>query len=178
MTGVQTCALPISTLTVSAAEASIASVGDNALAQVHLRAGVSLAIGGTGVLRLENLQADGDNALRLTGGAVTLAGKNGGTPGILTVPVVLEGPVSLAAQAAHVTNSNGKPLEPMDIIWKTLLPGWSAITAMELNGKHVRMALMGGNYADLVRLWLDKGDPSHGHPIHTLLLEEIGRAHV
>lgn len=161
----------VSTLTVSAAEASIASVGDNALAQVHLRAGVSLAIGGTGVLRLENLQADGDNTLRLTGGAVTLAGKNGGTPGILTVPVVLEGPVSLAAQAAHVTNSNGKPLEPMDIIWKTLLPGWSAITAMELNGKHVRMALMGGNYADLVRLWLDKGDPSHGHPIHTLLLE-------
>ena len=41
----------VSTLTVSAAEASIASVGDNALAQVHLRAGVSLAIGGTGVLR-------------------------------------------------------------------------------------------------------------------------------
>lgn len=160
-----------STLTVRAAEASIATVGDSTLAQVHLQAGTSLTIGGTGLLRLENLRAGGENVLRLTGGAVALAGKNGGTPGVLTVPVVLDGPVSLAAQAANVTDSSGKPLEPMDIIWKTLLPGWSAITAMELNGKQVRMALMGGHYADFVRLWLDKGDPSHGHPIHTLLLQ-------
>ncbi len=160
-----------STLTVSAAEASIVSAGENTLAQVHLRSGVVLTLGGTGHLRLGSFQAEEGGVLRLTGGAVSLAGKGGGAPGILTVPVVIDGPVSLAAQAANVTNASGKPLEPLDVIWKALLPGWSAITAMELNGKHVKMALMGGNYADLVRLWLDKGNPSHGHPLHALMFQ-------
>lgn len=169
----------ISTLTVDAAEANVLSAEASVLAEVQLREGASLALGGSGRLQIGAFHSDAANALRLTGGAVELLGEREGEPGVLAVPVVLEGAASLAARASSVRSPEGTSLEPLDIVWKALFPGWSAITAMELNGRQARMALLGGEHPSLARLWLEKGDPSHGYPIHALTIrgrDEAGRS--
>ena len=86
--------------------------------------------------------------------------------GSLAVPVVMDGPALLAARAAHVTNAARKPLTPFDIVWKTLLPGWNAITSLSVDGKQSRLALMSGEPA---RLWLEKANTSQGSPIHQIV---------
>lgn len=164
-------------LTVTAGEARIFSAGETVLGELQLKEGTSLTLGGEGLLQTGALRADGSNALRMTGGAVVLVGKNGETLGTLTVPVVLDGPVSLAARAVHVSDLEGRALEPFDIVWKTLLPGFSAVTEMTLDGRQMKMALMSGGISTLMRLWMDKGDPSHGYP-HSLFVrgrDEFGR---
>ena len=154
---------------VLAAEASsvqISSPGETALGEVRLRPGTSLILGGGGLVRIGALRGDVSNVLRLTGGAVILAPpEEGGTLGTLTVPVVVDGPVFLAAQATHVTNGSGKPLAPFDVVWRTLLPGWSAVTSLTVDGKHGRAALLSGEPA---RLWLEKGE--RGSPVHTVII--------
>lgn len=137
------------------------------LGAIHLRQNAVLTLGGTGLLRLSALRGGG--SLRLEGGAVILTEKDGGEPGAgtLQVPVVIDGPVSLTAQVSNVRSPGGARLEPLDIIWKTLLPGWSSITSMEADGRQVKMAM---HSADPARLWLEKWDPSRGYPIHTLVL--------
>lgn len=169
----------ISTLTVDAAGARVLSAGASVLAEVQLREGASLTLDGSGRLQIGAFHGDASNALRLTGGAVELLGEKRGEPGALAVPVMLEGAASLAARAAIVRSPEGTGLEPLDIVWKALFPGWSAITAMELNGRQARMALLGGEHPSLARLWLERGDPSHGYPIHALTIrgrDEAGRS--
>ena len=96
------------------------------------------------------------------------------TPGTVTVPVVLDGPASLAAQAQVVRDAGGRTLEPFDVVWKALLPGFSAVTSMAVDGQQARMALLHGQHPDLAKLWLAKGDlSSQGYPAH--LLEIRGR---
>lgn len=86
--------------------------------------------------------------------------------GTLNVPVVVDGPVLLAARAAAVTSGAGKPMAPFDIVWRTLLPGWSAMTALSVDGRQGRALLLSGEPA---RLWLEKGD--QGSPaVHTVIL--------
>lgn len=163
----------IPVLTAASPAAQIVSPGEAALGEVRLRPGAALTLGGGGVLRLGALRGDESNILRLTGGAVLLAADGEGEAmGSLPVPVVVDGPVLLAAQAAHVTSGSGEPLAPFDVVWRTLLPGWSAVTSLAVDGRHGRALLLSGEPA---RLWLSKGD--QGSPaVHTVVLRGKDKA--
>ena len=166
----------VSTLTIASPEARVFSAGETALGEVRLRSGVSLTLGGGGVFKIGGFHAGASNALRLTGGAVVMEERDGEAP--LAVPVVLDAPASLAVRAASVSGPGGKPLEAFDIVWKTLLPGWSAMTAVEADGRQAKMTLSPFHPA---RLWLDKGDPSHGYPAHIVAFrgrDEFGRPRI
>lgn len=165
----------VSTLTADGGAVQIFSAGENTLGQVRLEKGASLTLDGAGLLKIGVLRADPSNTLRLTGGAVIIQEEDGEDVRALTVPILVDGSASLAARAITVSNPAGKALEPFDVVWKTLLPGWSAVTAMESDGRPGRLTLFSD---DPLRLWLAKGDPSHGYPIHTLVLQgrdESGR---
>ncbi len=153
-------------LNVEGAAVQVSSPGETVLGEVHLRPGASLTLSGGGPVRIGSLRGSEDSVLRLTGGVVLVeAGEEGGDYGILSVPVVIDGPVLLAARAAAVTNGAGKPMAPFDVVWRTLLPGWSAVTSLTVDGKHGRTMLLNGEPA---RLWLEKGE--RGSPIHTVII--------
>ena len=156
-------------LIVDTAMAQLLTAGGNRLAEVLLKEGSSLTLGGGGLLRLGLLQANDSNTLRLTGGAVAVEepGEGEGSPSKpLAIPVLLEGAASFAARAGNVHAPNGVALEPLDVVWKALLPGWKSVSAIAIDGRQTKLALLNG---DPMRLWLEKGDPSHGAPIHTLM---------
>lgn len=157
----------VSVLTVETSQARVWSVGETLLDEVRLPRGAVLELGGAGLIKIGGLRADASNTLRLTGGAVALAEGREDPAQFPPVSVVLEGPVSLAAPASGAVTAGGGRLKAFDVIWKTFLPGWSAITSVETGGRQVRMALMNG---DPVRLWLDKGDASRGYPVHGLVI--------
>lgn len=160
-----------SLLTANAPGASIVTAGQNVLGELRLGDGTALTLGGGGRLVLAALAGNG--TARLTGGSVVVPGKEEGSLGTVSLPVLLEGPASLAAQASQVTLPGGKEAEPFDIIWKTLLPGWTSISSMELDGKQVKMGL---HYPDAARLWMSKGDA--GHPLHSFIIrgrDKMGR---
>jgi flagellin-like hook-associated protein FlgL len=161
----------LSTLTVDSSAARIFVPEQSILKEVRLGEGAVLTVSGGALAKIGSLHAGGSSLLRLTEGAAVALGRTEGAPegesrAVLTVPVVVDGPVSLAAQAAHVLDGAGNRLEPFDLIWKTLLPGWSAITALEMDGRQAKMNLLNG---DPVRLWLVRGD--HGAPIHSLVVQ-------
>jgi len=164
-------AVKVSLVTVASAEARILSAGENTVAELELREGAALTMGGGGQVRLGLLRGGSSNLLRLTGGAVVVRQGDSEPLGTVTVPVVVDGPAVLAAQAASVTNAAGEPLEPVDLIWKTLLPGWSGVTAAAIDGRQAKLALTGGNSPDPARLWLAKWDAAQGHPFHTVILQ-------
>ena len=163
-------------LTVGTALARVFTAGETVLQEVRLQHGASLTLGSGGRLEIGVLHGDRSNALHLTGGAVIVPGKAGEVYGTLSVPVFLDGAVSLAAHAAHVSSANGKSLEPFDMILKTLLPGWDSITSLMIDGKQARMSLLGGETADPARLWLAKDDGSHGFPVHTVVIRGRDRS--
>lgn len=161
----------LSALTVDSGAARIFVLEQSILKEVRLGEGAVLTVSGGALAKIGSLHAGGSSLLRLTEGAAVALGRTEGAPEgdsreVLTVPVVVDGPVSLAAQAAHVRDTAGNRLEPFDLIWKTLLPGWSAITALEIDGRQAKMNLLNG---DPVRLWLVRGD--HGAPIHSLVVQ-------
>jgi len=163
-------------LTVDSPQARVATEGENRLGEVRLTKDAALILEGGGLVRLSDLRGDSSNLLRLTGGALIQDGGEGKETRDWKVPVVVEGPALLMAQGAVVVrDGGGKALDPFDLVWKTLLPGWSTLTSLEEEGKQAKQALHSG---DLARLWLDKGDPTHGFTIHTLFLQgrdEAGR---
>lgn len=154
-------------LTAASPAARLSSPQEAALGEVRLRPGAALTLGGGGLVRIAALHGDQGSVLRLAGGAVVVAAeREGETMGTLNVPVVVAGPVLLAAHAANVTSESGKPMAPFDVVWRALLPGWSAITALSVDGRHSRALLLSGEPA---RLWLEKGD--QGSPAaHTVVL--------
>lgn len=156
----------ISVLTVGANGARMFCSGESILREVNLPEGAVLTLDGGGPVKIGILRGNESNTLRLLGGAAVMLEQEGEEMKSLTVPVVVEGLVSLAARAVSVRNAEGKPLEPFDVIWKALLPGWNSVTALEMEGQRTKTALMNG---ELIRLWLTKGDPSHGAPIHRLV---------
>lgn len=160
----------VSVLTADAASARIFSSGETQIEQLVLRPGASLTLGG-GLVRLGGADGGGGGVLRLTGGGGIIlaapAGEEGEAMGALSVPVVADGPVLLSARAVSVTSASGKPMSPFDIVWRTLLPGWSGITSLTADGRQTRLALLSGEPA---RLWLEKEDPSHGSPIHPIVI--------
>lgn len=155
-----------SLVTVDTAEARLVTVGENTVEELRLKRGTSVTLGGAGMIRIGSLRAGGDNVLRLSGGGAVVLGGNG--EAALTVPVRIDGPVSLAAQAAVVNSTGGKAMAPVDLIWKTLLPGWHSVTALEVDGRQARTLLLNGNPPDPGRLWLERGD--QGSPIHTVVI--------
>lgn len=151
-------------LAIHTAEARVFNTGESTVDELLLRQGASLTLDGRGPLRIGALRADRSNVLRLTGGAAII-GKGCSPSELPAISVLLDGPALLSAPVASVSSSGGKPLAPLDIIWKTLLPGWSSITSIEVDGRQSKTALLSGTPA---RLWLD---PSHGSPAHTLVIQ-------
>lgn len=155
-------------------EVRLAGAGENSLQTVRLGPGTALTLEGGGFLRMGTLEAAPTALLRLRPGAAAEVRQGEETLGEVKIPVILEGPASLAARADQVRDAQGRRLDPADLIWKTLLPGWSAVTALSVDGRQVKTHLPGGQLPALVRLWLCKGD--QGHPIHTLTLWGRDRA--
>ena len=155
-------------LTVDGSGVQLAGAGENTLQTVRLRPGAVLTLDGGGFLRMGSLEAAPTALLRLRPGAAAEVRRGEDSMGGTRIPVILEGPASLAVQADRVSDTRGRSLDPVDVIWKALLPGWSAVTAMAVDGRQVRTHLPGGELPALVRLWLGKGDGSQGHPIHSL----------
>ncbi len=149
-----------------AASARVSVPGEAALGEVRLRPGAVLTLGGGGLVRIGTLRGGEGSVLHLTGGAAVLAAEEeGGDFGTLPVPVVIDGPVLLAARGAQVSGGSGKPMAPFDLVWRTLLPGWSAVTSLTVDGRHGRALLSSGEPA---RLWLEKGE--RGSPVHTVVI--------
>lgn len=157
-----------SLLTVDGSGVQLAGAGENTLQTVRLRPGAVLTLDGGGFLRMGSLEAAPTALLRLRPGAAAEVRRGEDSMGGTRIPVILEGPASLAVQTDRVSDPRGRSLDPVDVIWKALLPGWSAVTAMAVDGRQVRTHLPGGELPALVRLWLGKGDGSQGHPIHSL----------
>ena len=165
-------------LTADAPAAKIFTAGETELGELRLEKGAVLTVEGSGPLKVSSFRAGEGALLRLAEGTAVLPGGPGQEPGeerlVLTAPVVLEGPASLAAAArAGVRSAEGKTLDPFDLVWEKLLPGWTGVTSVAVDGKQVRMALLRG---DPVRLWLSRGE--HGYDVHDLVLQgrdEAGR---
>ena len=155
-------------LTVAAPEAKISTVGENQLGELRMEPDAALTVEGGGLLRLDGLRGDGSSLLRLAGGALILPEEDGQSRRELSVPIVVEGAAFLMVQAAGVTSPDGKTLEPFDLVWKTMLSSMSAMTSLEVDGKKSEQSLRS---SDPARLWLDKGDPSHGFSVHNLVIE-------
>ena len=166
----------VSTLTAGAPETRVVMAGENVVGEVRMQEGTALRVDGGGVLHIGSLRGNETNALHLSGGAVVLRDQSGSEPGALAIPVFVDGPASLAAiHAGQVRSFEGKVLEPFDILWKTLLPGFDSITSMALDGKQAKMLLSQNN--DPARLWMEKGDLSnHGYPAHRLVIQGRDRS--
>lgn len=159
--------------------ASVSSPEETLLEALQLRPGASLTLSGGGLVRLGGVSGGEGSFLRLSGGAVIVTAEDGEPMGALSVPVVMDGPALLAARAVQVTSASGKAMAPFDIVWKTLLPGWSEITSLAVDGRQARAALMSGEPA---RLWLEKGGkPAQDSPIHPVVIrgrDKLGRSKV
>ena len=163
-------------LNVESAQARVVSAGENTLVQLRLGEGTTLTIDGGGLLHINSLQGGASSVLRLAGGSVVLSQTEAGT---LAASVVADGPVSLlAAEGIIVLNAQEKPLDAFDIVWKTLLPEWSELTSLALDGRQSQLILR-EDQMDMVRLWLLKQDSDGKWPAHTIVLrgrDKVGRA--
>ena len=161
-------------LTVESAQARVLSAGESTLVRLQLGEGTTLTIDGGGLLRIGSLEGGPSGVLRLAGGAVVLTDDQAGNQ---AVSVVVDGPVSLlAAEGTAVVNAQGEPLKPFDIVWKLLLPDWSSITSLAVDGKQGPLALMRNDQEDPVRLWLLRQDSDEKYPAHILTLRGRDKA--
>ena len=159
-------------LAVDSAQARVLTAGENALARLLLGEGATLTLGGGGSLRIGELRGWASGVLRLTGGVVVLEGERG-TP---AASVVVDGPVSLlAAEGTDVRSTRGEPLTPFDLMLKTLLPEWSSLTSLGVDGQQGQLALR-EDQMDQVRLWLLPRNSDHREPAHTITLKGRNRA--
>ena len=142
--------------------------GENELAQVELGENTVLTVDGGGLVRIGVLRGETSGVLRLTAGAVEIGGAQGGAS------VVVDGPVSLiAAEGIAVRNAQGEELTPFDILWKTLLPEWSALTGLAVDGRQAKLGLP-NDQPDFTRMWLLRGE-NKGYPVHTIALRGRNR---
>ena len=141
----------------------VVSAGENKLAQVELGENSVLTVDGSGLVRIGVLRGGASSILRLIGGAMVIDAAQGAS-------VVVDGPVSLiAAEGVAVQNAQGEPLTSFDILWKTLLPEWSALTGLTVDGQQTRLGLP-DDRPDFLRMWLLRGEEDKGYPAHTLSL--------
>ncbi len=156
-----------SAVTAEGAQARLLSAGENELTSIALRPGASLTLEGEGTLRVGSLAGGRTNALSVIGGAVTVADGRGDLSALGRL-IVYDG-ASLAAQSMSARGENGAVKSPLDLLLDKLLPGWSRIDSMEVDGKAAKMALW--TQSDQARLWLEQGiDRGHGYPIHTVTI--------
>ena len=152
--------------------ARIVSAGENELAQVELGENAVLTVDGGGLVHIGGLRGGAAGVLRLTGGAAAIDEAQGG------ISVVVDGAVSLiAAEGIAVQNARGEELTPFDILWKTLLPEWSALTGLTVDGQTTRLGLP-GDRPDFLRMWLLRGEEDKDYPAHTIALrgrDRVGR---
>ena len=161
----------------------VVGAGENTLAQVQLADGTVLTVDGGGLVQIGGLSGGQGGVLRLAGG-VTVLGRDGRAMTALTpeelgqaASVVVDGPaVLLAAQGVAVQNAQGEPLTPFDMIWKTLIPEWSSLTSLMVDGKQGQLLLRADGQMDPARLWLLKGNEDKGWPAHTIVLRGRDRA--
>ena len=150
----------------------VTAAGENELARVELGEKAELTVDGGGLVRIGTLRSGEAGVLRLTGGAVEIAGAQGGAS------VVVSGAVSLiAAEGIAVQNARGEELTPFDVLWKTLLPEWSALTGLAVDGRSTRLGLP-DDRPDFLRMWLLRGEEDKGYPAHTIALrgrDRVGR---
>ena len=148
----------------------VLSVGENELARLEIKENTVLTVDGGGLTRIGVLRGGPASVLRLVGGAVELDAVQGGAR------VVVDGAVSLlAAEGAAVQNAGGEALTPFDILWKTLLPEWSALTGLTVDGQATRLDLP-NDRPDFLRMWLLRGEEDKGYPAHTIALRGRTRA--
>lgn len=162
-------------LTAHSPASRIFAAGETTVEELRLGEKAVLTVDGHGPLRVGAFRAENGSLLRLAEGAAVMPMRGEAALPGLTAPVILEGPASLAAAARVVRSAEGTALESFDVVWETLLPGWNSITSVAVDGRQARLALLRG---DPVRLWLAKGDPSHGYDIHDLAFQgqdESGR---
>ena len=148
----------------------VVSAGENGLAQVELGENAVLTVDGGGLVHIGMLRGGASSVLRLIAGAAVIDGAQGGAS------VMVDGPVSLiAAEGIAVQNAWGEELTSFDILWKTLLPEWSALTGLMVDGRQTRLGLPGGQ-PDFLRMWLLRGEEEKGYPAHTIALRGRDRA--
>ena len=141
---------------IDTSRACLFTLGSSRVGSLQLLQSTDLTLGGQGRLDLETVEGDKTSVLRLTGGAVTVREP-------LPLPVVMAGLASLMAKGT-VTDQDGRPLAPLDLLWKMVLPGWAQLTGLSVNGReaHLATALSDG----ALRLWLDRGE--RGNPFYTV----------
>lgn len=155
-------------LQVQTAQANVVLTGENTLRNVILEDGVVLTLEGRGLTQLSALRVGQSAVLRLTGGAFVLAAES--LDG-RQVPVVIDGPAALmAAEHVSVQNAQGERLSPLDILWKTMLPGWSSLSSLAVDGKQKQLFLAAEDHPDPLRLWLTRGNENQGYPAHSVVL--------
>lgn len=154
-----------------AAEGTTAHVrvqGQTAVAQLQLGDGAVLTVESRGNLHIGTLRGGEGSVLRLTGGAVTIGGDAAQQS---QAQIVVDGAVALmAAKGTQVVNAQGQPLEAFDVVWKALFPGWQSLAAIAVDGKHAQLGMLKDG-PELMRLWMLKGDPSHGYPAHSVAFQ-------
>lgn len=170
----------ISTLLVESDTARLFTLGDTAISSLELADNTSVTLNDKGMLRIGQLVANHSNTIFVAGGAVTIEQQNDSanrsTQTALEaqkVSVYLTNTASWVAQTVNVylPNRPATALQPFDLIWKTFLPNWSYINAMEIDNKQTTLLAFNRSInPDMIRLWLDK-EPNgkHGHPIHRLV---------
>lgn len=169
-------------LSVQSTQVQINAAGENRLSQVLLGEGSVLTLGGGGLTRIGVLRSMGEGStLRLTGGMVELLEAQSG-PGTPAPVVVVDGPVSLlVGNGIVVRDPQGETLMPLDILWKTMLPGWSALTSLMVDGKQGQLVRTAEDHPDPIRLWLQRGNENQGFPAHSIVLQgrnQAGQARV
>lgn len=154
-------------------EARLRTGGQAHINELRFGEKTALALSGTGLTRIGSVRGGHDSILRLREGAFILEHQDIDTP----ARVIVDGAVVLhAPRESHVFNAQGEELEPYDLTWKSMFPGWSSIEGMVIDGRRAQMMLMRGAQPDIARLWLIKGDPSQGYPAHLIALEGRGMA--
>lgn len=163
-------------LTAEAPEVKVVLAGENRLGQVALGKGTVLTLEGCGQTQIDALRGEGGGVLRLTGGAFVLPEKGSEDLAGLAA-VVVDGPVSLAAAGElMVQNAQGQRLTPLDIVWKTMLPGWSTLTSLMVDGKQRQLILRAEDHREPLRLWLLRGNETQGFSAHSVMLQGRDKA--
>lgn len=161
-------------LRVETARTGVILAGENTLREITLGDGTILTLEGSGLTSLQAVRGGLSGVLRLTGGAFVLA-REAMADG--RVSIVVDGPVSLlAAENMIVQGPQGERLSPLDFVWKAMLPGWSALTSLMVDGKQKQLALTAGDHPDPLRLWLTRGNENQGYPAHSIVLQGRDRA--
>ncbi len=156
---------------VNSPQAQLHTDGETHMQELSFGEKTALTLSGTGLTHIGGIKGGPDSVLHLKEGAFVLERQDIEPP----VCVVIDGAVVLQApRESHVFNALGEELEPYDLMWKTMFPGWSSIEGMTIDGRHAQMALLRNAQPDIARLWLLKGDPSQGYPAHLIALEGRG----